>query len=171
MNIMNIFKALGRKLDYINAFFAKISAVLATFIVISISLEVFMRAAFNQPIRYIIEINEIIVLYITFLSAAYLLRNDSHVCVDLLLNRLKIKHSALLNCITSIFAAIACLIVTWFGFIVSHLHYSKGFIVQGTIFPRVIVTIIVPIGCLLLTFEFIRRAYRNYTLYKNQEKQ
>ncbi len=53
--------------------------------------ELFMRSVLNRPIIWATEIVEYMLLYVTFLATAWLLREGAHVKIELVLDRLNIK--------------------------------------------------------------------------------
>lgn len=58
---------------------AAVSAFSILFIMFSICVEVAMRQVFNKPLMWTVEISEYLQVYITFLGAAWVLKNDSAV--------------------------------------------------------------------------------------------
>ena len=168
--MVGIMKWFNRILDTVNQFFFMIAAFMVVFIIVSITMEVCSRIAFNLPIRYIIELNQVSLLYLTFLSGAILLRKEKHVSIDIITNMLGVKYRALMNAITSVIGVGCCLIVTWYGFSLCYLHIIRDFTITGTTFPRYIQTVVIPIGFLFLTIEFIKRTHKYFTIYKDAGK-
>ena len=78
-----------------------------------IVLEIVLRYFLNRPLFWVVEVSEYSLLYICFLGAAWLLRREGHVKIDFLANRLQPKNEALLNAITSVLAAMVCLVLVW----------------------------------------------------------
>ena len=54
-------------------------------------IEVFLRTFFNRPQEWVMELSEYALLYITFLSAAFVLKKEGHIVVDLVTCRLNVK--------------------------------------------------------------------------------
>lgn len=139
--------------------------VLATILFILISLailvEVGMRTFGGPPIIGLIEVTGYVLVYVTFLAAAWLLREEGHVNIDVILSRLKPRTQARLNIITSIIGAIICLVVTWYGAKVTWYVYQTNYrSIAELEIPLLPIVVIVPVGSFLLTIQFLRRAYR-----------
>src|SRR4030042_3402894 len=94
---------------------AVITCLLILLMMLSVGFDVAMRYFFVWPQAWVLETTEISLLYMTFLGAAWVLRMDGHVKMDLLLNRLNYSSRFLLNGITSLLCSIMCFIVTWYS--------------------------------------------------------
>lgn len=139
---------------------AFLAAILLILIMLSVSAEVFMRQSLARPIVGVLEITEISLLFITFLGAAWVLKIDKHVKIDLLLNRLNPRAQALLNMITSILCTIGCLIITWYGVRVTWDYFRSGYYFSTPLeTPQFVILCVIPIGSFLLVIQFLRRTY------------
>jgi len=144
-----------RTLDIL-AIFAGIIIVVTMLLVTA---KVIMRLL-DHPIVWVIEITQISLVFMTFLATTWVLRKEGHVIMDLLVNRLGDKSRDLTNVITSILAAIICLIITAYGIMVGWDYYQIDFIYAGTLLiPAFYLQAVVPLGTLLLSIQFLRRAY------------
>ena len=132
--------------------------------------EIFMRYFFNRPQIWSVEVTEYAMLYITFLGASWLLREEGHVRIDLLVTFLKPKSQALLNSITSILGGIVCSALVFYGSWSTWLHYQKGLYTFSAMellkWPFIIV---IPFGSLLLLIQFARSAYAYWEKFKSYE--
>ena len=139
---------------------AILAGIIIIFIMLSIASDVVGRTFLNRPIIWVIEISEICLVAITFLGAAWLLKREGHVKLDILVNHLNPRSQALLNAITSIVGAIICLAVVWYGAKVSWDHFQRGLVAYSLLgpptFPRYT---IIAVGSFLLSIQFLRRAY------------
>jgi TRAP-type C4-dicarboxylate transport system permease small subunit len=110
-------------------------------------------------------------LYVTFLGAAWLLKEEGHVRVDILLVLLKPKSGALLNSITSILGVIACSVLAFYGTWSTWLHYQKVLYTFTAMellkWPFLIV---IPFGSLLLLIQFVRSAYAYWGKFKSYKE-
>jgi len=104
---------LHRFLDLLNSVMAGIAATMVIFMMLAISYSVMMRYLFNRPIAWIVEISSYLMLYITFLGTAWLLRRDGHVEIDLFTMMMKPRTKAKLKAILSIGGAVVGL--SWPG--------------------------------------------------------
>ena len=136
------------------------AGVLVAFLMIVVCGDVFMRYFLNRPIFWTIEVTQYAMVFILFLGAAWLLREEGHVVMDVLVNRLGQKPRNLTNAVTSIMAAIVCLIITWYGIRVNVDYFQTDFIYSATLdIPAFLLQAVVPLGTFLLFIQFLRRAY------------
>ena len=89
--------------------------VILVFVMLSVCAEVILRYFLNRPLIWVVQVTENSLLYIAFLGAAWVLKREGHVKMDLVLNRLNPATQYLMNSITSIIGAIICLVITWYG--------------------------------------------------------
>lgn len=137
---------------------AFLAAVILIFIMVSVCLNVILRYFFNEPLIWVNQITECFLLYITFLGSAWLLRNEGHVKVDILLNHLSSKALAFLGIISSVIGIIVSVILTFFGFSLTWYFYHKGLYTPTILeLPLSLIIIIIPIGSFMLIVQFIRR--------------
>ena len=80
---------LERSFDFILNLFAGIAAVLLVVMMLATVLKVVLRALFNHGILGIDQISGTMMVYITFLGAAWVLRRDGHVAVDIVTANLR----------------------------------------------------------------------------------
>ena len=104
----------GRLFDHLLDMLMVAAIALLIFGWLAVCFEVVMRYFVGQPQIWVIEIVEYILLYTCFLGGAWLLREEGHVKVDVLLNRLNPRNQALLNTITSGLTTILWLVLTWY---------------------------------------------------------
>jgi TRAP-type C4-dicarboxylate transport system permease small subunit len=136
------------------------SGVLIVFMMLAVSAEVTMRHFFNRPIFWMIEVTQWQLVFILFLGAAWVLKKEGHVAIDLLVNMAQVKTRRLINGITSIICAITCLVITWYGVRVSLDYFQIHYIFPGTVkVPAYLLAAVVPLGTLLFALQFLRRAY------------
>ena len=147
-----------------------VASGLSLVIFFSVCIELFMRNFFNRPQIWSVEVTEYAMLYVTFLGAAWLLKEEGHVRVDILLVLLKPKSGALLNSITSILGVIACSVLAFYGTWSTWLHYQKVLYTFTAMellkWPFLIV---IPFGSLLLVIQFVRSAYAYWEKFKSYE--
>lgn len=146
--------------DRIIEFAAVLAGVGVVFVMISICFDVISRRLLNMGQEWPIEYTEYALLYITFLSTAWVLKKEAHVKMDLLLNRLKPRNQALLNTATSIIGAMLCLIMAWFGVLVTWDMFQRGIHRPTPLYtPMAPLIAVIPVGSFLLLIQFLRRAY------------
>lgn len=145
-----------------------VASGLSLVIVFSTCTEILMRYFLNRPQIWAVEVTEYTMLYITFLGSAWLLREEGHVKMDILIVYLKPKSQALLNSITSVLGVMVCSVLVFFGIWRTWLHYQKGVTtftaMEVLMWP---ILIVIPFGCLLLLIQFVRRAYASWKDFKS----
>ena len=147
--------------DYILSRFAGLAGILVVFIMFAICTEIVMRDFLNQPQKWVIEVCEYTLIWIAFLSAAWLLKGEWHVKMDMLLNRLSLRGQTILDIVTSAVGLIVCLITTWYGVQMTWDHFQRGIFEPATVLdlPKAPIMVIIPLGFFLLSIQFVRRMY------------
>ncbi len=139
---------------------AVLGAVILVGIMVIVDYEVVARYFLNSPTPWMLEIVEYALLYLTFLGAAWVLKEEGHIKMDLIVTRLNPKAELWLNIVTSIIGTVVCLIITWYGItVVLGLYHSGQYFAAYLKPPKYIIVAIVPFGTLLLSIQFIRRTY------------
>lgn len=160
-----------RILDGVLDAFSSLAGVLLIFVMLAVCAEIVMRYFFHSPTVWVLEISEVLLLYITFLGAAWLLRREGHVRVDMLLTRLSLRAQAFLNITTSAIGAIMWLTLTWYGIVVTLDLFQRGILTPTVLqLPRFAIILIIPVGSLLLSLQFFRRAGRYWRTWTAPEK-
>ena len=135
---------------------AMIALALIVFIWIAVCTEVVMRYLFNMPQVWVHELTEYSLLFITYLAAAWILSIEKHVSMEIIVDRLKPRTQAWLGVITSILAALACLILFWFSLQTTWEHRGL-YDPQMLELPKAPLLAVIPLGSLLLFIQFLRR--------------
>lgn len=152
---------LERSFDFILNLFAGIAAVLLVVMMLATVLKVVLRALFNHGILGIDQISGTMMVYITFLGAAWVLRRDGHVAVDIVTANLRPQAQRVVMFVSSLIGAAVCFVLTYFATSAVMLSLQRGVIVAAELeIPRAVNLWVIPLGCLLLGFEFLRRAVR-----------
>ena len=135
------------------------SAVLVVFITIAVLLEIVLRYFFNLPQVWVLETVEYCILYITFLGAAWVLKRDGHVKLDILVIRLKPTNQDMVNIITSIIGALIFLTIAIYGALVTWDDVIRDLWIASELEPpRAPIIAIIPFGSLLLFIQFLIRS-------------
>lgn len=158
---------LGRIYDRLITSLANVSGAIYVFLAVAITCHIVGRRFFAFPIPGLVEVSEYLLSISIFLAAAWILKEDGHIKIDIVLRRLKPRSRALTNVITSSILALAFLIFTGFGASVTWDAFITGyFFLQQYKTPVWILMIFVPLACFLLAIGFARNAYRNLQLMK-----
>jgi TRAP-type C4-dicarboxylate transport system permease small subunit len=158
---MKFFKKLITCFDITTSVGAFLAGALLVLVMIFVTVGVLLRYVLNRPIGWAVEVCEYSLVCITFLVAAWVLRKEGHVRVDLVLSLLRPKTQLFLNTITSALSTGVCLVLTFFGGRVTReLFRGNYFTPTILMIPKFIFIGFIAFGCLLLSIQFIRRTYK-----------
>jgi len=150
----------GAIFDRINEAISWFISGLLAFTLLSVCCDVIFRSLPIGSLFWVMEIDEYILLYITFLGAAWVLKREGHVKMDLVLSRLKPATQARLDTITSILGAIVCLVVAWYGAQTTWDLFRTGYYEETMLsLPTFHLHAVVTLGCFLFCIQFLRRIY------------
>ena len=159
---MKLLKILIAVFDRIVDFLAWLSIGLTFFMMLAICSEVIMRYFLQRPLTWVVDSSGFILLYITFLGTTWLLKQEGHVNIEIVLQYLRPRTRALVNTITSTVAVFFCLAFSYYGVLTTWDHFQRG-AGTGSVsidIPKAILLVVIPIGFFLLSIQFVRRAYR-----------
>jgi len=144
--------------DRILGFVSILGMGMILFAMLSLCAHVFMRYIFHKPLNWTIDVSCIFLLYITLLAAAWLQKFEGHVSIDFIFGFLKPKSQLKLDLFNSIICAISFLIMIWFGIKETITVYRMDLYEDMPLEPpKWLLIVVIPIGCLLLFIQFIRR--------------
>ena len=132
-----------------------------------VNVEVFSRAL-GHPTTWVAEISSILVLWIPFMIAGWVLRKEGHVKMDLLVERLSVRSQALMNFLTSLIGVVVMLIVTLSGFM-TMLYWIGNRTPTMLMLPRSPIIGIIFLGSLLFAIQFLIRAFENFNQWKAEK--
>jgi len=158
--INRLFEKAGLVCDRIIEFFAILAVLVVMGLVGILCYEVFMRYMIHKPPAWAWEVAESMLCLIAFLGAAWLLKKNGHVSVDILYIRLHPKIKILVGIATSAIGMIICLIITWSGIGITIDHFHAGITIPGYLdIPKAPLLLFIPIGCFMLSIQFLRQTY------------
>ena len=156
--------------DRFNDGLAAVAASLIFFMMLAVCLEIVMRYFLNRPLVWMTQFTEYGLLFVTFLGAAWLLKNEGHVTVDLVLAILSPRARAVFNVSTSAIGVAICGVLTLYGGMVTWQHFYKGYVeIKIVSIPLAPILFVIPLGSFMLFVQFARRTYRFFKTLKNQE--
>ena len=136
------------------------AAAILVMTAIAISVDVTLRYAINKPLMWVFEGTEYALLFITFLSAAFVLQRDQHVKLDLALNVMGKKLRTRFNAFISLIMAVVCLVITWSStHYLIYLYQNDVMIIKYYTIPQCTIYFIIPVGFFLLFIQSLKRAY------------
>ncbi len=132
----------------------------ATLVVLAvmITLDVLLRNLGLFSSAALLEITEYALFVTTFMAAPWVLWQGSHVRVDLVLSQVPGPVARIME-IGADLAGLTCsAVLGWHGFNVTLVSFQRGdLIVKQLVVPEWILMMFIPISCVLLVVEFIRR--------------
>jgi len=157
-------KLLIRLFDRINEIAGRSVSWLTLLLVLLVSCDVAMRYIFNISFVAVQELEWHIFSIIFLIGAGYTLKQNGHVRVDLIYQRLNKRHRAwidLLGCIFFLFPGCFLVIKTSIPFVLNSFYIHEGSPDPGGLPARYILKSTIIIGFLLLLFQgtalFLRR--------------
>ena len=152
--------AMGLVFEHMMTAFTVIAGVLCILMMLGISTEVVTRYFFKMPILGMLEASEMTMLYVTFLAAAWVLKKEGHVSMDLINSYLSPRTLGILNVFLSLIGASIALVLLWYGAKVTIGAFQEGTHMPGNMEINTgYQLLIIPVGSLLLFIQFLRRAY------------
>ena len=119
-----------------------------------------MRYFFNHPTIWVIDMSGLMMLAVTFLGTAWVLKIGGHTNLDMIIQRFSPKTQAFINGITSLVAILACGMFLVQSIVASIDAYRTGEFLYLTFeAPRHIPLWFITFGFLLLCIQFMRRAW------------
>lgn len=156
---------ISKVIDIIMNIMASIAAALIGFLLLSISYATISRYLFNEPLAKLIEISSYGLVYVAFLAAPWLLRQDGHIRVDLVLNQLSEKGQAKLNVFNDFVGFIVSSVVFYFSLLVTLSNFTNDVRVMDSLnTPQYLLVVAIPLGSLFLAIQFIRRIRRDFAI-------
>ena len=154
---------MGKAFDTIIVVLFWMGGGLLVFATIGTCVDVVLRYSVNRPISWMLEITEYIMLYIPFLGAAFVLKENGHIRIDLVLTFLGERSRGWLNVVTSSVGGVVMLIYTWFGAQVTLDYIQRGVpSLESLRTPMFLILMIIPIGGLFFSIQFFRQMAAYY---------
>ena len=123
--------------------------------------EVVMRYFFNSPTRWSTDTAGYTIVFITCAAAAWILRQDAHVRIDVFLGRLSAKAQAVAEFVISIVCLLSCGLFAWHSWLITWGMYQRGDeLMRGMLIPKHIVYWPIVACGFLLSIQFLRRAWQ-----------
>lgn len=152
--LRSIDRLVGRVIDSLGV----LSGAVVAFITLAISTDVILRALGHRTLGWTLELSEYGLLIVCFFGAPYVLRHGDHIRVDVLLRQAGQRGRGIMLILANLIALVTCLVLTWFGTQAAVAAFTRGAILFKEIeMPQWIVLSVMPIGTLLLSWEFARR--------------
>ncbi|MEO0249772.1 MAG: TRAP transporter small permease [candidate division WOR-3 bacterium] len=156
-----------RAWDRINDVIMVVAGILLWGQMLIVNIEVFSRYL-GRPTTWVTEISSILVLWIPFMIAAWVLRKEGHVKMDLLIERFHPRTRGLVDCITSLIGVVVMLIVAWAG-LMTTIYWIGNRTPTILMLPRSPIVGIIFFGSLLFAVQFFISALQNFRRWKGDK--
>ena len=112
---------------------AALSGALLVAVMLLTSIKVFFRYGLREGLMGVDQISGTLLLYIAFLGAAWVLRREEHVTIDLLVTQLGPRNRRWLTCTNSVLGALICLVVAFYGTVEAVTSWQRGILIPAEI--------------------------------------
>ncbi len=146
---VRIINWLSEASGYISGFLIFVSALIILY-------QVLIRYFIGASTIWQTELSIYLLIFSTFVGAAYGLKHDAHVGIDVITEILPAKAKSMMKIITSLFSIILTVIVAWKGWIMWYEAMSNGWH-SSTVWgpPLSYPYFILPLGMTLVSLQFI----------------
>lgn len=152
--------------------FGKIISWLATFMVIVVCYDVASRYIFNKSLVAVQELEWHLFGFLFLLGAAYTLKNDRHVRVDVFYDNLSEKKKALIDMLGIIVFLIPFSLIVIYSsknFVLFSYKFHEGSPNPGGLPYRFILKSAIPVGFILILIQGISLLFRNFLILINKQ--
>jgi TRAP-type C4-dicarboxylate transport system permease small subunit len=147
----------GRIIDVATDLAAVVGGLFTGLMTLIVVYAVVARYIFNSPVGWSEEIAVYLMIWVVFLGAAYALKEDAHIGVDVLISRLspaKKRAMLLMHCLVGI-TFMSILLVQGIDMVIFTIKMDSHSIAIG--FPLVLAHLAVPVGSAILILQFINK--------------
>ena len=139
------------------SWFAETLAEVALFaLAVMVVRSVIFRYLFKAPDYFAVEVGEYLLLFICFMSIAWVLKENRHVTMEAITTRLTKRARLLVGVFTSFLALGFCSVVVWKATEVMLINYERGFRSASLVScPQWILFLIIALGSLTLALQFL----------------
>jgi len=151
----------------LDALFVVSAAAVVSATLLTLS-DIVSRQFFGSAQGWAIEISEYSLVYMAFFGAAWLLREEGHIKVEIIVELLNARHQALMGVATSSVGVVVTAALAYFGSVTTIEEYLAGTVrtespIKPFLYPLLLP---IPVGAAALCIQFLRRT----TTYFNQWK-
>ena len=150
-------KMVWKIFDLITDPLAVVAGTLLLLITVSVSIAVILRYLHLKPPIWVLQFTEYALLWMTFLGAAWLLRQGGHIRIDTVVTHLSPKLQGIIDIIVSFLGFVVCVVIVWLGSYKTIDLVQRGVMdVKGVSVPKYALFVGIPLGGLMLLIQFGR---------------
>lgn len=149
----SILKLINRYCEKILLFLAGVSLIIMTATI----LYSIVGRIFSFPVLWTNEVASFLIIYLTFLAAPWILQQNGHVQVDLIVAKLNEKNTYINRMLISVIGGFISFIFFWYSitFTVDAFQKGRDLFSMGIQWPEYILYVPIPLGMFFLTIRFI----------------
>jgi TRAP-type C4-dicarboxylate transport system permease small subunit len=149
--------------DSLTDLMAALAGAILIFMTAAVCYTIGMRFLFTKTTIWIIPSAEYALLWIVFLATTWLLREKGHITTDIVYTHLNENTKRSLDCTMYVIGGVTCGVMIFLGILhVCQCIAGRVTDVRAVTVPKAAVFIIIPIGSLLLTLQFLRMAWSKF---------
>lgn len=162
------FREMERFVGWVNGIFVFIASLMMVALVVIVCADVLLRYLFRSPFVWATEVTEIMLLDITFLGAAWVLREDGHVVIDVFTAKASQKTKRVLGYISYGVTFLVSFVLVYYGFLTTYDHYRRGIFNPTAIeTPIFLILLVIPLGSVPLILEAFLKEWKLITQSKS----
>ena len=155
----------------ISKLFFWISMIGTIFIGIIVFYNVIMRYIFRKPIHWTTEITSLTLVFITFLGAAYMVKERKHIKFTLIYERLHGSGKRIVDILNSLAGIIFSIVLAWESWKATKIAIMTNMRTPSLLAtPYYIPYLVITVGAIMIALEFLVRIYRSLFLYEQGEE-
>ena len=160
-------KTVSKVYNKIIVYLSYLAGILLSLITLSVTAEIVVRKFTNSSLPWVIECSEHALVFITFLAAAWVLREDAQIKVDLVLSHLSHKNRNLLNMANSLLGGLLCGFIAYRSALtVWDLSKRNIYTIKTLEIPMAPLYSVICLGSILLAIQFFIGAYDYFGKWK-----
>ena len=159
--IHRFFGCLEKVVLWINKVFVFIACLMMSALVVIVCIDLALRYFYNSPLLWGNEVTEILLLYITFLGAGWVFKEDGHVIIDVFTAKTYGRTKKILTMVSYLCVGIVAAVLVYYGFYTSYDHYMRK-VFNPTIMetPIALIIVIIPLGSVPLLLEVLIKGWK-----------
>jgi TRAP-type C4-dicarboxylate transport system permease small subunit len=158
-----------RVIDQVSKISHIVGQSLTMIMVFLITADVIMRYVFNDPIGGVLELTELMMVVLVFLSFGYVELEDANVRVELVTARLKPRVRAYVECFNALVAICLFALIAWQSVPRSLLMLRRGDMTGYLHIPEGPFLLVISFGCAVMCLQLIFRLRRFFIQAKSKE--
>ena len=143
-------------IEKLNLYLAVFLGFVLLVMTLTVTREVFGRYVLDRPTSWVLTLNQMLMVALTYLGAGYTMMRDGHVRADFIYIRFRPKARLVVDVVTTLFIVLYCTFIVWQGWDLAwdslKTVASPSEAVDWPLFPF---QVLVPIGTFLMGIQAI----------------